>query len=237
MSMGNGFTLERLQAQSRWMMAHLHNKHSQFGEDGLIAKALERIPDWNRWCVEFGAWDGQFCSNTFRLVSECEFRAVLIEEDSAKYHDLQTKYPHPDRAIMLNAMVGFSAEDGLDSLLAATAVPRDFDLLSIDVDGNDYYCWESVESYRPKLVIVEYNPTMTNTVEFVQEKRPSLCEGSSALALVNLARRKGYELIARNSINLLFVVSEYFERFGIPDNSLAVMRDDSGCPQIYVGGR
>ena len=229
------FTLEALKEQSRWLMRHASDTYTVTGEDGILAKALELLPEPRRWCVEFGALDGVQLSNTFRLVSECEFRVVLIEANAIKYRDLVSDYPHPQRAVFLNARVGFSPDDGLDSLLSKTSIPADFDLLSIDIDGNDYHVWEAIKNYRPRLVLIEYNPTISNSVHFVQKAALDVNEGASALALTDLARRKGYELIADTGINLLFVTAEYFGRFHIPDNSLAVIRDDSCGPQIYVG--
>jgi hypothetical protein len=137
--------------------------------------------------------------------------------------------------VLLNAFVGFSESDCLDVLLSQCDIPKKFDLLSIDIDGNDYYVWEALEEYRPNLVVIEYNPTLSNSVLFVQKKDHRAKHGSSPASLVELARRKGYELIAVTEFNLLFVSDEHYGVFGIADNSLALMRDDSGVPHIFVG--
>jgi len=226
--------LDELKQKSHWLSEYAANVHSQCGEDGIAAKALRLIPSPTKWCVEFGAWDGRHLSNTLNLVANFAYRAVLIEADPKKFVELRYTYPHPDRAVFVNKIVGFDT-DGLDSILSSHPVPRDFDLLSIDIDGNDYHVWDRVEAYRPRLVLIEYNPTISNSVHFVQKKQPGLCEGASAAALVNLGKRKGYELIAVTLLNLLFVVSEHFALFGIADNSLALMRDDAEVPHIFVG--
>jgi hypothetical protein len=137
--------------------------------------------------------------------------------------------------VLLNAFVGFSSSDSLDMLLARCEIPKQFDLLSIDIDGNDYHVWESVQEYRPQLVIIEYNPTLSNSTLFVQKKEPGTRQGASPASLVELARRKGYELIAATELNLLFVTSDQYAAFGIADNSLALMRDDANIPHIFVG--
>ena len=123
----------------------------------------------------------------------------------------------------------------MDYLLRPHSIPVDFDLLSIDIDGNDYYVWEAIEAYRPRLVLVEYNPTIANTVYFVQSRDLATNQGASAAALIDLARRKGYELIAVTQHNLLFTARELFGLFDITDNSLAAMREDSEVPHVFVG--
>ena len=227
-------SFDQLRQNSRWIMEHAANVTSQFGEDGIIARALALIPNLTKWCVEFGAWDGQKHSNTWDLIAKHEYRGVLIEANPERFKELK-KTHNSSINILLNALVGFGSEDGLDALLAQTPIPKSFDLLSIDIDGNDYHVWNAVTKYRPKLVVIEYNPTAANAVEFRQEARPGVCQGSSAAALVRLAKSKNYELVAVTVTNLVFVAAEYYPLFKILDNSLVLMRDDTGSPQIFVG--
>jgi hypothetical protein len=229
------FMLKQLQEQSRWLSRHAANVTSQYGEDGIIAKALSLLPERTSWCVEFGAWDGKHCSNTYDLIKSHNYRGVLIEPDPLRFRELEITHGASGRNVLLNAFVGFSESDSLDSLLARSDVSKKFDLLSIDIDGNDYHVWEALREYRPNLVVIEFNPTLSNSMLFVQKKEHGINQGSSPASLVELARRKGYELIASTTVNLLFVSSEYYEAFGIADNSLAVMRDDADAPQIFVG--
>jgi hypothetical protein len=227
--------LKQLQEQSRWLSRYAANVTSQCGEDGIIAKALSLLPERTCWCVEFGAWDGKLHSNTYDLIKSRNYRGVFIEPDPVRFRDLELTHGASARNVLLNAFVGFSKSDGLDALLSQCDIPKRFDLLSIDIDGNDYYVWEAVEEYRPNLVIIEYNQTLSNSTLFVQKKSPEVNHGSSPASLVGLARKKGYELIAATAINLLFVAAEHYGIFGISDNSLALMRDDSQVPQIFVG--
>lgn len=226
--------LREIQQRSKWLSTFALDVTSQSGEDGILSKALDVLPERSGWCVEFGAWDGRKYSNTYNLVNSLGYRGVFIEADSERFRDLEKTHSSQVH-VLLNALVGVSEKDGLDALLEAHPVPREFDLLSIDIDGNDFHVWAAVRIYRPKLVIIEYNPTAANSVYFVQPCDPSLNQGASAAALVRLARSKGYELIAVTTFNLLFVAQEYYPLFSIPDNSLALLRDDSGCPQIFFG--
>lgn len=219
-------SLASLKRASRWLNEFASNVTSQSGEDGIVAKALSLLPDLNLWCVEFGAWDGKHLSNTYNLVESKGYSVLLIEGDASKFEELRHNYPHKDRAVFVNAFVGWSETDGLDRILSSYPVPRDFDLLSVDVDGNDYHIWKAVKSFQPKLVLIEYNTSMVNGVNFVQSADPRCNQGSSAASLVKLGSEKGYELIAVTKYNLLFVRREYYPLFGIPDNSLELMRDE-----------
>jgi hypothetical protein len=227
-------TLKELQEQSRWLLNHASNVTSQFGEDGIIAKALELLPERNHWCIEFGAWDGKKYSNTYNLITAHGYRGVLIEADVVRFRDLQRTHD-AQKNILINAVVGFTEKDSLETLLRGHPIPDDVDLLSIDIDGNDYHAWGAIYKLRPKLVVIEFNPTIANPIRFVQQPRLGVTHGSSAAALIELARAKGYELICAMTSNLIFVESCYFALFNIPDNSLALMRDDSETPHLFFG--
>ncbi len=119
-----------------------------------------------------------------------------------------------------------SGEDSLDGILSETDLPADFDYLSIDIDGNDYYVWESLVNYRPKAVVIEYNPTVPSEVVWVQENNPLTRQGAGVRSIVELGKRKGYELVALGRFNAFFVRQEYFAGLGIGDNSIARLRQD-----------
>jgi len=214
---------------------YARNEFSQFGEDGIIEKLLSLLPDRDKRCVEFGAWDGPHLSNTFNLVKNSAYRPVLIEADRKKFLELQ-KNMAPFDAILVNEFVTFDGAGTLDNILRATDIPNDFDLLSIDIDGNDYWIFESIKEYRPKIVCIEYNPSIPNAVDYVQPRDFSVKRGASAQALCRLANEKSYELVATTSCNLLFVDRKYFDRFDMAGNQLPALRDDSACTNYaFVG--
>jgi len=222
--------------QDRWLLAHAENRHSQFGEDGIIAKVLDTLGVESGWCVEFGAWDGRHLSNTCALIEGRGFSAVLIEGDHAKFVDLEKSFSDNPRVTPVHAFVGFGDSDGLDRILSATPIPIDFDVLSIDIDGNDYHVWNALGIYRPKVVVIEFNPTIPTAVDFVQAADPAVNQGSSIRALVRLARDKGYELVAATDCNCIFVQREEFPRFHIGDNSPEQLRpDESLVTWIFCG--
>lgn len=195
------------------------NITSQHGEDGIIEKIFSVIGNRNRWCVEFGAWDGKQYRNTHHLIASNDWYVVLIEADPHRYRELKTTYADNKKAICLNHLVQFSGVESLDSILARTEVPGDFDLLSIDIDGNDYHIWASLQHFSPRVVVIEYNPTIQNDVEFVQVADMNVNQGSSLLAMTRLANTKGYELVAATDSNAFFVRRELYPELGIENNT------------------
>lgn len=211
------------------------NIYSQTGEDGIIEKILNALPITDKWCVEFGAWDGCHLSNTRNLVESCGYSAVLIEGNSRKAKKLTDNYSSNKNIYPINAFVGFNDIDGLDVLLKDTPIPHDFDFLSIDIDSNDYHVWKALKNYRPKLVCVEYNQTIPTHIEFVQEANPKINQGNSILSMCKLAKEKDYELICALKFNLFFVRKEYYHLFNIEDNSPAVMRPCDEVTYLFSG--
>ena len=209
--------------------------HSQFGEDGVIDVLLSRLDARDRWCVEFGAWNGLVASNTATLI-EAGYSAVLIEGEPEKYSDLELLHVHNETVTTLRAMVGWEGPDRLDALLRATPIPADFDLLSIDIDGNDYHVWSAVQEYRPKLVVIEFNPTIPNGIEFVQPPDPTIHRGSSISSLATLASSKGYQLAATTEANAFFIRDDLYGDLGIDDSSVEALRTDrSWQTTIFFG--
>lgn len=206
------------------------NVYSQFGEDGIIEEILNRIArvaPVDHWCVEFGAWDGIYLSNTCNLIRNKGYKAVLIEGNPAKYRDLCRNLPSPD-IIKICQFVTFEGDAALDAILKQSPIPGDFDFLSIDIDGCDYFIFESLTEYRPKLVCVEFNSTIPNEVDYVQPKDFSVMRGSSPKALVRLAVRKGYALVAATECNLFFAREDLRSAIiGSMDVTLESLRDDS----------
>lgn len=219
-----------------WLLDYAANIYSQSGEDGIVARILEIIPDKDKWCVEFGAWDGRFLSNTRNLILSLGYSAVLIEANRKKYTKLQKTYASNEQVITVNRFVGFSETDNLDKILSEMPIPLDFDFLSIDIDGNDYHVWRYCCDYKPKVVCIEFNPTIPDEVEFVQSASGKINQGSSLSALAKLGKAKGYELISVIKFNAFFVRSEYYPLFNIDDNRPEVLRTDrSAVTYIFSG--
>jgi hypothetical protein len=197
---------------------HAFDRYSQGGEDGILERILQLWPPVSRVAVEFGAWDGFYLSNTANLWTR-GWRGVLIEADEERHRRL-VENTREHRCLCIRARVESAGESSLDAILRRHGI-AEVDLLSIDVDGDDYHVFAGLASVRPRVVCCEYNPTVPPGFELVQE--PGDRFGCSVLSLVGLARRKGYELVALTETNAIFVPGEAHERFSEYETSLEAL--------------
>jgi len=180
------------------------DKYSQNGEDGILEYIFSIIkPNKTGYFVEFGAWDGKYFSNTFNLV-EKGWSGLYIESDRNKFDDLiKNLESHKERVVGLNCYVDVEGENSLDNILKRENVKIDFDILSIDVDGMDYYIWESLKDYNPKVVIIEINSSIPVGHEQLHNIKKSE-QGSSYTSTINLGISKNYKPICHTG-NLIFL--------------------------------
>lgn len=190
--------LEILDPRGEFLRGRGANITSQFGEDGLIAAALERIGARNRWCFEVGAADGVELSNT-KALRDAGWSALLIEADEALYEKLVFE-AIPDRVRCMQFRIG---PYSLDRLLDAVGAPADLDFGIIDIDGQDYYAFAGLAWHRPRILLVEYNQ---------QDAEIPPIDGSSGqaglTAILALGRSKRYVPLARTNVNVLFLAEE-----------------------------
>ena len=173
--------------------------------------------------VEFGGWDGIYLSNIRELIVRRGFAGLFIEGDRERAEKLRSNYADYPRVACVEAFVGFRTNT-LDSILRDNHAPEQIDVLSIDIDGYDYHVWDALQDYRPRIVIIEYNPSIPNDIVVINPHKEDIFTGSSAAALVELGRRKGYSLIAVTQTNLLFIVNEEYDKLEIWDNELSELR-------------
>src|SRR3989338_9100977 len=153
------------------------NITSQHGEDGIIAEIFRRMGAENKWCVEFGALNGTHHSNTWKLIMQDGWSGVLIEADPTYAEKLKEVYKNTPRARCFNEFVEFEGEHSLDSILARTSIPRDFDLLSVDIDdasidkmNSDTSCYTRLfQLYDGTLVLDGYKKLFWHNLPIKQE--------------------------------------------------------------------
>jgi hypothetical protein len=133
------------------------NIYSQNGEDGIIEYIFEKINIKNGKFVEFGAWDGKHLSNSYNLFLN-GWSGIFIEYDSNKYKDLLNNFSNEEKITCINSMVGFSENDNLDTIIEnCQHKDKNFDFISIDVDGLDYNIFKAMKKYLPKVICIEVN--------------------------------------------------------------------------------
>jgi hypothetical protein len=190
---------------------------SQNGEDGILRELFARIGEGGKYFVEFGVEDGLECNAAY-LAKYGGWSGVMLEGD-------------PDRAEALKRNLGsdkvttgqaFLTRENIVEIFRRYAVPTDFDLLSIDVDGNDYWIWEALSEYKPRVVVIEYNATYPPPARWVMSYNPehrwdgTSYFGASLASLVDLGSKLGYEFVGTESagLNAFFVRRDQVSKLG-----------------------
>lgn len=195
--------------------------YSQHGEDGIIEIIFWQIGTTNKFFVEIGVgsvWsEGRFLdltkygleSNT-RLLKKSGWQGIMIDAN---------EYP-----LNFGVKKEFITAENINEIFLKYNVPNEFDLLSIDIDGNDYWVWKALDKYYPRVVIIEYNASYLPPQSVVIPYDPDFkwdktsYFGASLCALIKLAREKGYTLVGceNTGVNAFFIrddlVEGHFER-------------------------
>lgn len=199
-----------------------HKIYSQHGEDGIIDEIFKRIGTTSKTFFEFGAGSGTE-NNTIALLIN-GWKGWWV--DGGKYIDIYRKlYATSIGKKDLNIGSHFVSSKNINEIAKKIGIPKEIDLLSVDIDGNDYYVWEALEATSPRVVIIEYNAVYLPGRHFLQDESITEWDGSnffgaSLHTLNELAKRKGYTLVCCDLIgaNAFFVrndlVSDLFESAG-----------------------
>jgi len=215
------------------LIKYKKNHYSLSGEDGVIEEILKRLKINNGWFVEFGAWDGKRCSNTFHLLKQ-GWEGIDIESDDERYSSLiETAKKYPKLHIK-KKMVSTKGESSLDNILSKYDIPIDFDLLSIDTDFDDYGIWQAFKNYKPKIVIIEINSRiMPGNIE--KNNYPK----RGFTATIRLGKEKGYTSVCHTG-NIIFVRNDFISKLNLTQkelnnpNSLFLMRWVYKKPIYYL---
>ena len=182
--------------------------YSQNGEDGILKIIFNKIGVTNKFCVEFGVGDGTVCNTRY-----------LIEKQG-------WDFLHMDQGKNLPPSIkkeSVTAEN-VNSLFKKYKVPKEFDLLSIDIDSNDYWVWKAIGEYSPRVVVIEYNasipPAESKAIKYdpMAHWDGTNYFGASLLALANLGQTKGYTLIGCDSRG----IDAFFIKNGLIKNNFVI---------------
>jgi hypothetical protein len=196
-------------ADSMRLLRHGFQVCSQNQEDGMIQEVFRRIGTTDQVFVEIGVGDGVE-NNTAFLLSQ-GWKGCWIDGNPAMS---KTVAARPDiRGDCLRTLVSFVTRENIRESFQQLGVPKEFDLLSLDIDQNTYYVWEGLEQFRPRVVIVEYNGAIPPYVDWKVHYDPkrtfdgTLNSGASLKAFELLGRNLGYCLVGCDylGVNAFFV--------------------------------
>jgi hypothetical protein len=202
---------------------HGWKAYSQNDEDGILAEIFRRIGVAHKSFVEFGCGDG-LENNTAYLLAQ-GWRGLWIDGSETNTTLISQGFAPLIERGTLQVRQAFIDRDNIDGLIAGAGLDPEIDLLSIDVDGNDYHFWEAVRCVNPRVVAIEYNakfrPPLDWCMAYSREHQWSGADamGVSLTALARLGAARGYRLVGCNltGINAFFVRQDLAgERFAEP---------------------
>jgi hypothetical protein len=178
---------------------------SQFDEDGVVLFLLAAAGEGTRRVLDLGAGNGVHASNCANLLLNLGFDGLLVDADAEKVEWGRRFYArHPDTKERPPVLAqSFLSRENVDDVVSGGGLEGEVDLLSIDVDGNDYWLWEALHAVRPRLVVVEAHPELGRE-EHVAPYDPDFTwarggsGGASLLAFVRLGERLGYRPVGAN---------------------------------------
>lgn len=199
-------SISPLYGQLPIVLEHFEKKHfSQNGEDGVIERIFDLIGSTAKYYVEFGVENGNEC-NTRYLREAKGWQGLMMD---GRFEDRK-----------INLQQEFITAESINDLFEKYHVPHEFDLLSIDIDYNDFYIWHAIDSkYRPRVVVIEYNATHLPDEDKIVLYSPqhwwdgTNYFGASILSFSLLGKQKGYTLVyvENRGVNLFFVRDDILE--------------------------
>jgi hypothetical protein len=183
--------------------------NSQNLEDGMTWEIFRRIGTTNRIFAEIGVGDG-YENNTAMFLSH-GWTGFWFDGNPAMRETIRRRPELSDKTI--KATTAFLNRENVARYFIESNIPKEFDLLSIDVDQNTYYLWEGLSEWKPRLVVVEYNAAIPANQDWKVRYDPEMTWdgtqnfGASLKAFENLGKSYGYSLVGCDivGVNAFFV--------------------------------
>lgn len=187
---------------------------SQWGEDGIIQHLVRSIDIPRKYFVEFGVQDYRESNTRFLLVND-NWSGLVMDASAANVELIKKDMIY--WAYDVKPVQAFVTRDNINELLRANGVTGEIGLLSIDIDGNDFWIWQAIEVINPVIVVIEYNHRFGQQAAVTIPYKESFDRtkaghgpfyfGASLQALCWLAKRKGYAFVgcSSNGVNAFFV--------------------------------
>ncbi len=183
---------------------------SQFEEDGLLLFLFSLIGEGSKTFIEIGANDG-INSNCSNLAIHFGWSGLFFEGDSKLIRRGQKFYskiptPYHDKPKYIQAII---QRENINQLIEQAGLSGEIELLSIDIDGNDYWVWDALTVVQPKVVIIETHTEfgLENIVvpydpQYMYPGKHPVYHGASVVAMNRLAEKKGYRLVGANDLGM-----------------------------------
>ncbi len=189
---------------------------SQSDEDGLLLFLFAALGTTNRTFVDIGSGNGVYGSNCANLAVNFGWHGLFIDGAEASISQgIEFYKKHPDTFLYPPKFkCAIVTRENVNQLIQECGFEGEVDLMTIDIDGNDYWVWDGLECIQPRVVIIEthvefgyHNIVVPYDREYVYPGRHPDYHGASPVAMVRLANRKGYRLVGANrfGFNTIYV--------------------------------
>jgi hypothetical protein len=193
------------------LLSYGFKAYSQNDEDGILQEIFRRINATGQTFIEFGVGPGTENNTLYLLLSG--WRGLWIESDADSLSSIKIALAPYIESGQLLVRQEFVDQSNIDSTIRSAGMQGDIDLLSIDIDGQDYWIWKQIFAVKPRVVAIEYNATFRPPVRVVMDYRRDYrwngtnYSGASLSALEELGRQKGYALVGccLAGVNAFFV--------------------------------
>lgn len=213
---------------------------SQTDEDGILWFLLSVTRPGTRRMIELGAGDGTEC-NAANLVLNHQYQALLVEANADYVTRGREFLSRRSLSVLLPPAFVHSwiTRENVDNLIRDNGFEGPVDVLCIDLDGIDYWVWEALTAAHPAIVVIEFNPALSDgpavtipyapdfMAKWVELDVPPLAgsntvgtsyHGASLRAMAKLGRRKGYRLVGTNHLRFnAFFVRDDLARDVLPE--------------------
>jgi hypothetical protein len=190
--------------------------YSQAGEDGIVQFLVNKIKPANKTFIEFGV-ENYLESNT-RFLALNNYWSGLVIDGSSENINFIKRDPIYWRC-NIKAECSFIDKDNINDIFERNGLSGEIGILSVDIDGNDYWVWDAIHSVNPAIIIAEYNSLFGKDRKVTVPYNPSFVRsdahfskiyyGASIAALTAIANKRGYKLVASNKAgNNVFYVRE-----------------------------
>lgn len=186
-----------------------HNKETEFGQAGVLHKIFKTIGTTNKYFVEFGSEGTPTGQGNSYCLRKLGFEGLLMDARQ-----------HLNKAIF-EVKTEFIYSNNINKLFEKYQVPNSFDFLSIDIDNNDFHVWYNLsEKYVPRVVSIETSACFPKHLDIVlPEQMKPICpqphSGSSALAIYNLGRYKGYSYVTHCGVDAIFIHDSIIQEYNV----------------------
>ena len=204
------------------LLRHGYKVYSQNDEDGILAEIFNRIGTEYKTFVEFGVENGLECNTLYLMLSG--WKGLWLDGSANHIKSIHQKFDFLINDGRLKAVPAMVNAENINDLISQN-IDTEVDLLSVDIDYNDYWVWKAINVISPRVVVAEYNATIRPPVSVAVTYDPNgrwgrgNYFGASLSAFEKLGKEKGYSLVgcSFSGANAFFVRNDLVgDKFSAP---------------------